>query len=73
MIYVECIKSDDSGRRIGTKMEKVFTDQVDFMYFYKCAQRDGWDFVNVRTFDPNKEPMLASHYDIMLLRTARNV
>lgn len=66
MIFVECIKADASGQKVGTKLEKQFSNTTEFAYFYACAKMDGWDHINVRTFDPNSDPIATSQNDIIL-------
>jgi hypothetical protein len=72
MLWIELINAASDGIST-TRIEKQFENIADFSYFYECAKLDGWQFINVRMYDPNRDDALAASRTMDLLNRARLV
>lgn len=72
MLYVELINGNPDGQTTS-RIEKKFDNLVEFAYFYECAKRDNWQFINVRTFNPQNDEALTLNRTLDLLGKAVSV
>lgn len=62
MIFVEYYYLDKNYKPSGS-VKKEFATQGDFNSWYKTAKMDPHTIIEVRLYDPEKNPKLKKYYD----------